>query len=188
VPKEIEVKLPVSAAKFEELLARVDVRLPRLIEAMDDRYFDLGDRPYALRIRTTTCEDQNASVTTTSITLKARKGALQGGVNVREEIEPSISRSEVARFKAMFEALGFPEYARVEKRRESVTVGHCVVSFDLVQRLGTFIEVEAKSADEATARAAIAEVVAGMGLSHVAPEPRGYLDLILEAQGGPQEG
>lgn len=153
-----------------------------------DRYFNVGDRPWTLRIRE---EDHGrppaplkATVTRreAKLTLKSRKKAFQmpaDGISVRQEFEPLLRVDEIDQWLQILEALGFPEYAKVDKFRAEFELGGATICLDRVKDQGTFVEVEVISDDLAQAKIIIQKVCVQLGLAGVQPETRGYLDMAL---------
>lgn len=76
-----------------------------------------------------------------STTFKGKR--LGGKLKVREEHEFSVSDFDQAR--QLFEALGYKEYFRFEKKRHSFILNECLVEFDTLPYIGHFVEIEGSS-------------------------------------------
>ena len=64
-----------------------------------------------------------------SMTFKGKR--LKGKLKIREENEFNVSDFEQAR--SLLVALGYKEYFRFEKKRESFTLDRCLIEFDTLQ-------------------------------------------------------
>lgn len=98
----------------------------------------------------------------------------------REEIEFALA-TDLATASTLFERLGFRPAATVRKLRAEwriATLHDAVVSIDEVLDLGTFCELEVATESVAEGRAALAELQERLGLSHLAPIPDSYLELL----------
>lgn len=73
-----------------------------------------------------------------SATFKGRRK--KGKLKIRPEHEFEVSDFDQAR--AMFEALGYKESFRFEKKRQSFSLGDCVVEIDTLPYLGHYVEIE----------------------------------------------
>ncbi|KZX10619.1 class IV adenylate cyclase [Methanobrevibacter filiformis] len=136
---EVEVKMKVNNfnSSKKELKKLNPQQEPT--EYQEDIYFERDDIGFAkndkaLRIRKTTKKDESAVF----VTYKGPK--LDKLSKTREEIELGVEDSD--KLKTIFERLGFYENGKVSKEREIYKVEKYVVSFDNIENLGTFIEIE----------------------------------------------
>jgi adenylate cyclase class 2 len=176
---EVEQKFYVDdTTPLRETLARWNARAHGQVTQRDTYYNhpsrDFAATDEALRVRTV--DD------TTVVTYKGPKQP--GSVKTRHEIElPVMSREG---WDELLEALGFRPTAIVVKQRESWQLLHdtsqVTVSFDQVEGLGQFVEVEvvADPADVAEAQQTILDLANVWGLERV--EPRSYLEMVLAGQ------
>ncbi|WP_162006698.1 class IV adenylate cyclase [Roseimaritima sediminicola] len=121
------------------------------------------------------------------ITYKGPKQASQ--VKTRQELEWSLGPDDARgeKMTAVLEALGFRPVATVEKFRETLEIHWdglvLEVTLDEVNGVGWYAEIEAIAADQAavaTAREAVLSLARRLGLTQ--PEPRSYLNLLLNAE------
>lgn len=104
-----------------------------------DAYFDNPERNFtntdeALPIR----EANNYAL----ITYKGPKVG-SGSIKTREELNIKVESREI--MEAFFQRIGFQKTASVKKFRESYSIGKATVTFDQVDELGSFTEIEAVS-------------------------------------------
>lgn len=132
------MKIPVDCSRFEYLLEQISYKKPRIGKQVieEDHYFahpcrDFSITDEALRIRYS--ED--------SITLTYKGPRIEAGdpFKIREEIEVKIDGNDI---KSLLESLGFKEVAVIRKRRTYIEVEDFLVTFDEVEDLGCFVEIE----------------------------------------------
>lgn len=171
---EVEAKAPAGPETADALGRRGEVVDEQVHE---DVYYqhpsrDLATTDEALRLRRT---DEGAAWT--------YKGPRRGGeTKTRTEHETPVADPDAA--AAILEALGFDPLPPVRKERTVYYLGDWTATLDEVEDLGRYVEVERVveettdvDALEAQALDLLEEVGAGP------PEPRSYLELVLE-QGG----
>jgi adenylate cyclase class 2 len=141
MPVEIEAKMKVD--DLPAVRARlVDAGAQHVGDATEINVFlDTEDRSLlaadqGLRVRSAT--DQKTGAHTFTATYKGPRH--HGQLKSREEIEMTVGDFESA--VEMFEALGFRQTLRFEKRRESWTIDGCKIELDELPLLGTFVEIE----------------------------------------------
>ena len=180
---EIEQKFRVlDHAAVRAALARMGGESAGVV-AEEDLYFNAPDRDFAATgeaFRLRRVGDVNV------LTYKGPKRA--GPVKTRPEIELTVAGGDAgaATAAALLAGLGYRPVAVVRKDRATFGVlgfgePPVTVCLDTVERVGTFVEVEAV-ADEAmaeAAQAAVLTVAAELGLTDL--EPRSYLRMLLEA-------
>jgi adenylate cyclase class 2 len=136
---ELEVKFYLS--RRGELERRLDamgkITAPRVLEI--NLRFDTPDRSLTpegrmLRLR----QDTRARVTYKG------PGVSQGGANLRQELEFTVSDFDTAR--KLFEALGYQVYTMYEKYRTTYQVGSLEVVLDELPN-GDFLEIEGPDAE-----------------------------------------
>jgi adenylate cyclase class 2 len=118
------------------------------------------------------------------------KGPRQStSVKIREEIELPIDAAQIVQWQTLVERLGFTTLPPVRKLRR-VFVSNMdrykafTVVMDEVQQLGSFAEVEQIVTSQQSleaARLAVTQLAGLLGLSD--PEPRSYLDQLLQQMG-----
>ncbi len=176
MPTEIEakIKVPDLAAVRRKLQAAGATRTGKELET--NNFFDTPDRSLqssdkGLRIRVAVDETGKSHCTVTM------KGPLQKAqFKTREETEFSADRPEAVR--KMLENLGYQLTLSFEKRRETWAFSGCEVALDEVPYLGTYVEIEGKSAsDEAAARDVTAAREA-LGLADLPLIYTGYISLL----------
>jgi adenylate cyclase class 2 len=186
---EVKYRAPDPAAVLDRLLTLGAKRAWEADEA--DHYFNGPDRDYrqtdeAFRIRRTADD--------TRLTYKGPKR--EAATKTRKEIEVRIGdgREETAAgMTELLVCLGFRPVAVVRKKRVVYRLDRPVggkarrveVCFDEVERVGSFVEVEAlaEESEFEDAKAAVLGLAAELGLT--AQERRSYLGLLLEAMGKP---
>jgi adenylate cyclase, class 2 len=131
---ELEVKFYISRRRELEMkLNAIGVVIaPRVLEV--NLRFDTPDRALTLagkvlRLR----RDANSRITYKGV------GKLEGGANLRQELEFTVSDFDTA--KALFEALGYEIYTIYEKYRTTYKVGNVEVVVDELPT-GDFLEIE----------------------------------------------
>lgn len=109
---------------------------------------------------------------------------------MRREIELALQSGKLAgqEFSEMLKILGFRPVKTVVKIRDSYHINwqdrHCEVCVDLVEGLGMFIEVETIAEEAAldAAKQAVLKLASLLELQD--PEPRSYLNMLLELEQG----
>jgi adenylate cyclase class 2 len=180
---EVEQKFPVAdLGAVEAGLAALGAGIsPPQQEA--DLYFahparDFAATDEALRLRQRGDEGY--------ITYKGPK--LDAQTKTRREIELPLcaSAAGLEGWRELLEALGFRPVAEVRKSRRKALVAwqdrRVEVSLDVVEQLGTFVELELMASAEAVAaaKACIAALAGQLGLGR--SERRSYLELLLEGK------
>jgi adenylate cyclase, class 2 len=137
--KELEVKFYLSRRKEMErkLHALGTITAPRVLEI--NLRFDTPDKALTsagkvLRLR----RDSKSRVTYKGLAIS------DGGANLRQELEFSVSDFDTAR--ALFEALGYQVYTIYEKYRTTYLVDHLEVVLDELPT-GDFLEIEGADAE-----------------------------------------
>jgi adenylate cyclase, class 2 len=129
---------------------------------------DFGKTDEALRVRYT---NDHAVVTYKGAKLK------QYGLKAREELNFAVESGEL--FEQMLDRLGFCKTAEVNKWRENFQLNDAAVSLDMVDELGTFVEIEIMTeADNASATDQIQKIAKEIGVSGE-PILASYLELLL---------
>ena len=179
---EVELKFPVSdLASIVRLLAARGAKAGRPVSQCD-AYFNHPQRDFAqtdeaFRIRT---------VDGLRVAVTYKGPVVDTQTKTRREIELEFAKSHEteARLNEMLRLLSFRPARKVQKLR---TPYHLVidgrdleVALDVVEDLGSFVEIEtlASEADRAEARDAICALAKELGLSQ--PERRSYLRLLVE--------
>jgi adenylate cyclase class 2 len=169
---EVEVKAPAGPGTREELVARGE---PVGEVVQEDVYYqhpcrDLASTDEALRIRRV---DGEAEWT--------YKGPRRGGeTKTRRELGSGLADGDAV--GASLEALGFEPLPPVRKDRERFDLGSWTAVLDDVQGLGRFVELERLVEDGRDVEALEAEALDLLDeLATGEPEPRSYLELVLEA-------
>ena len=132
---------------------------------------DFGSTDEALRVRYT---DGPALVT-----YKGKK-LREYGLKAREELNTSVESGEV--FEQILDRLGFTKTAEVNKWRENYRLGNASFALDLVDGLGTFVEIEIMTENNgADATGQIHKLAKEMGITGE-PILASYLELLLSTQ------
>lgn len=180
---EVEAKIELySCSELEELAGRIEKLGARLEERVyeEDVYYqhpckDFAETDEALRLRST----RNY----TELTYKGPKTII-GGSKSRPEY--SIPITDPGQARQILESLGFKPVAIVRKERVYYSYkGIASISFDKVEGLGCFVEVEYKGGgglEEAVG--VVNSIVAMLGLDKHKRVYKSYLELILEKTGG----
>ncbi len=177
---EVEQKFPVAdLAAVEAGLAALGAGVSAAREEVD-LYFahparDFAATDEALRLRLTGLQG--------SITYKGPK--IDAVTKTRREIELPLGelREGTTGWRELLEALGFRPVAEVRKSRRKAFVSwqdrRIEISLDVVEQVGTFVELElmAGPPDLAAAKACIAALADRLGLTR--SERRSYLELLL---------
>jgi len=132
---------------------------------------DFGSTDEALRVRYT---DGPALVT-----YKGRK-LREYGLKAREELNTAVESGEV--FEQILDRLGFTKTAEVNKWRENYKLGNASFALDLVDHLGTFVEIEIMAeTDGSDAASQIQKIAKEMEISGE-PILASYLELLLSTR------
>jgi len=182
---EVELKFPVAdtTRSLIHLLNLGAVHDGKTVQR--DTYFSHPQRSFAqtneaLRLREV--DDKNF------ITYKGP--LVDHQTKMRREIEISLQSGKLAgqEFSEMLKILGFRPVKTVVKIRDSYRINwqdrHCEVCIDQVEHLGTFIEVETIAEEAALddAKQTVLKLASLLDLQN--PEPRSYLNMLLELQQG----
>jgi adenylate cyclase class 2 len=186
---EVEVKVSIrSPAATEQALLRLGA-VKTNIETQIDTYFNhpcrsFEDTDEALRLRdrksidlATIPDDLHAGMI--EMTYKGPK--LDTSTKTRYEMSVGISGTGSA--QSILEHLGFTLIATVKKERTFFSVGDMVVSIDLVEHLGSYLEAEriVGAKDKIPeAREEIFQFLAQLGLHREDSIRESYLELYLE--------
>lgn len=171
---EVEAKAPAGPGTADALARRGEVVDEQVQEDVYYRHpaRDLAATDEAVRIRRT---GRGAAWT--------YKGPRRGGeTKTRTEHETAVADPDAA--AAILEALGFEPLPPVRKERVVHDLGAWTATLDEVEGLGRYVEVERLVETEADVDALEAdalELLEAVGAGE--PEPRSYLELVLE-QGG----
>ena len=139
-PIEVEIKVPV--ADPDSLRHKLLVLHATLLTTVTqiDLYLSHPCRSFpetdeALRLRTTIDADGQSQF---EVTYKGPK--LDTTTKTREEFTVRLPTSET--MAQIFQALGFTEVATVKKHRSFFKIDDAVLSIDIVDNVGTFMEIE----------------------------------------------
>lgn len=178
----LEVELKFRLADEAELagrLAKLGATAGETVTQFDAYYNhpsrDFAETDEALRIRSVDGVER--------LTYKGPKHG--GATKSREEIELPLSEGSGDQWCTVLRRLGFRAVKVVRKRRTPHQVRHrgreFEVAIDRVDGVGTFVEVETvvAPAERLAADADLLDLAAGLGL--VNPEPRSYLEMLLDA-------
>lgn len=132
---------------------------------------DFGSTDEALRVRYT---DKGALLTYKGAKIKKL------GLKAREELNTGLESGEV--FEQVLDRLGFKKTAEVNKWRENYRLGEAAFALDLVEHLGTFVEIEIMTdSDGETTTKKIETLAKEFGISGE-PILASYLELLLSRQ------
>lgn len=187
---EVELKFRVDDTKLlkAKLVEFGSKQLPTNRQV--DTYFahparNFAETDEALRLRTVEeATDQGRTNQQVHVTYKGPR--IGNGAKTRREIELPLPQSDSshADWSELLGALGFSVVREVAKTRTSYHLecdGRAMeVVIDEVLDLGTFAEVEtiSESGDLAAAEKTVLQIASTLGLSD--PEPRSYLEMLLE--------
>ncbi len=133
---ELEAKIKIQGPEeVKKALMRVNAQ-KKGFEAQKDVYFNAPHRDFALtdealRVR---YADGVAEVT--------YKGPKMADLNLKARTELNIDVGSGNDFEQMLELLGFSRVMEVRKVREIFEVDETVISIDMVEELGWFVEIE----------------------------------------------
>ncbi|QEG43728.1 CYTH domain protein [Roseimaritima ulvae] len=182
---EVELKFAVAEpGKLRQRVLDLGGTAVGVVEQHCDTYYahpcrDFKQTTEALRIRSVDGHYH--------ITYKGPKRA--GVVKTRQELEWSLGADDPdgENMSTLLVSLGFQPVATVTKHRETLELHRqgqdLKVTFDEVAGVGSYSEIEAIAEQEsqiAAAREAILQFAEELGLT--APEPRSYLNLLLNCQ------
>ncbi len=190
----IEVELKFQVIDHADILSRLTTLGAKAdgIEDHQDTYYrhpcrDFAQTKEALRIRRvkTRQHDDLPPTAESRITYKGPK--FPGVVKARQELEWDVESCDhdAQNFEQLLGQLGFIPALTVCKQRRSHQVTYreqtLIVALDVVEELGSYIEIEtiAEEPDQvAAAQALVQEFAAVLGLD--SPEPRSYLSMRLQ--------
>ncbi|MET1128263.1 MAG: class IV adenylate cyclase [Thermoproteota archaeon] len=176
---EVEAKVILGSCS---LLSEVEERLKalgaQLVEEKRevDTYYqhpcrNFAETDEALRVR--------VSSSGVEVTYKGPKTVV-GGVKSRQEVTLKLREGNVA---ALLESLGFRPVAEVVKERRYYRLGSVVVTLDVVEGLGCFLEAEyagGEGVDEAVR--VVEEALRKLGVASMPRTTKSYLEMVLEAR------
>jgi adenylate cyclase class 2 len=176
MPTEIEakIKVPDLAAVRGKLSAAGATRIGKELET--NSFFDTPDHSLqssdkGLRIRTAVDE---SGVSRCTVTMK---GPRQKAIfKTREETEFSADPPEAVR--KLLENLGYQLTLSFEKRRETWAFGGCEVALDELPYLGTYVEIEGKSASDDSAARDVSAARDKLGLADLPLISIGYVSIL----------
>lgn len=141
----LEIELKVSVPSLDPIRDRLVLRRARPCGRVHehDRYYNAPHRDFALtdeavRVRYT---DDHAVVTYKGPKIK------KFGLKAREELNFAVESGET--FETMLARLGFTLTTDVNKWRENYRLGDATISLDTVEELGTFVEIEVVTENDA---------------------------------------
>ena len=147
MPIEIEAKMKVEG--FEPVLAALRQHNAKSLgeHIETDTFFDTADRELlaadkGLRLRVAV--DVNTKRSEALLTHKGPVGL--GPLKKRQEIQTVVANPEM--MARLLEQLGFKQWLRYQKRRQSWQLDNCRVELDEIPHLGKFVEIEGPN-DEA---------------------------------------
>lgn len=160
--------------KVEKTLLRLGAK-KIITQAMEDVYFahpskDFGKTDEALRLRK---QEAGAELT--------YKGPRMKTDNSKAREEVTLKTDNPLTAQRIVERLGFKEFLIVKKTRSSYVLDKLRVDLDNVDGLGEYVELEVltESPERATSLLELARKELGLEK----PEPRTYLEMIVEKQG-----
>lgn len=172
MPVEVEAKMKVAslAPTRERLVAFSATRVDARFEV--NAFFDTPDRALksrdeGLRVRSMT--DEAGDITAVMTFKGPHVGASEDALKRREEIEFAIGDFDAA--AALLGRLGYVPTLAFEKRRETWSLGGCLVELDELPHLGTFVEIEGDAE-------AIEAVRTTLGLDAEPLITRGYIGMM----------
>jgi len=172
--REIEIKARVSG--LDGVIAKLVARGTEVSEPVEqhDRVYGLPGVPGAsensepwLRIRTETKQDEKTSY----LTLK------KSVTNQLDSIEHETIVDNEEEVEHIIEQLGFVPYSDLTKTRRKAHVGDIELCLDIVEPLGSFIEAEKLTGDDADYEAVVEElwsILEPLGVSRADTVTDGY--------------
>lgn len=147
MPIELEAKLRVSnhdttRGHLRAIGAEFRSRVLETNTLLDTPDGQLRGSGCGLRVRRAVNDENGTAVCT--VTYKGPRAA--GTLKQREEIETTVADGDA--MQSLFQSLGYTQSLVFEKRRETWSLGGCLIELDDVAQLGLFVEVEGP--DEAT--------------------------------------
>lgn len=175
---EVERKYRLDHADIRPALAAAGYRPLDPVE-QTDRYFDHPNRPFgvtdeALRLR----EIVGDEGTRVELTYKGP----QRGQTAKSRPEMTVAVDDATTAHRLLRSLGFDAVASVAKTRERHINDDVTVALDLVDGLGSFVEVEVLTAEDAvsSAEARLEGAAAELGLDAATTIEQTYLGMLLE--------
>ncbi|MCF2135844.1 MAG: class IV adenylate cyclase [Candidatus Thorarchaeota archaeon] len=184
---EVEIKIPVHTHNITTMLTNLGLQ-PERIEHHEDHYFnhpcrDFAETDEALRLRHVRTEPPSAlqgeGIARIELTYKGPK--LDPLSKTRVEINSIISDKNG--LIAIIEHLGFRDVAVVRKTRTIYHMNDVEVCVDVVEGLGTFVELESITASKdaiPAVRDHLFEIARMLHLDPVTMIRKSYLELIIE--------
>lgn len=182
---EVEVKLPIYRRSITERgLVEAGFEAGDLVEE-SDVYYTAGFHDFikldeALRIRTSRNLTRQEAVS--YLTFKGKK--LDDVSMTRLELETTVGDGTVA--DAILSALGFEALFPVKKLRQYYHRGRVTACLDQVSDLGSFLELEVQTEEEAGREEALDEIrqiLAGLGSDMSETTRRSYLSMLMKKKG-----
>jgi adenylate cyclase class 2 len=156
---ETEVKIKLSHPRIEDLEKELIKNNFKFIneEIQEDIYFNSIYKDFkltdeALRIR--------VSKDKAELTYKGPK--LSSDIKVREELSCEIK--DVNSMISILEKLGFLPKYKINKKRKNYMWGKYIISLDIVENLGEFIEIEANDVSKNEFKSFVSEFVEKFGI------------------------
>jgi adenylate cyclase class 2 len=190
---EVEVKIAIrNPKKISQKLSQL-CAVRTNTETQVDTYFNHPCRNFestdeALRLRAreeVSVHKTSEHIPTTQLELTYKGPKIDKTTKTRYEMSVSVDDFEAA--KSILLQLGFEEVATVKKKREFFSVDNMVVSIDLVEHVGVFLEVEQiVSAEEEipASRERIMQLLESLGLDRNDSIRESYLELFLRKEHG----
>ncbi|MDD1701843.1 MAG: class IV adenylate cyclase [Methanoregula sp.] len=174
----LEIELKVRVDSLDPIRSRLDARGARFTgkEHEHDIYYnaphrDFGSTDEALRVRYT---GSGALLTYKGAKIK------KYGLKAREELNCGLESGEV--FEQVLDRLGFKKTAEVNKWRENYRLENAAFALDVVEGLGTFVEIEIMTDSEGPeATEQIGKFAKEMEINGE-PILASYLELLLSTQ------
>ncbi len=143
---EVEMKIPVDCSKFEYLLEQISYKKPRIGRQVveEDHYFAHPCRDFSITDEVLRVRYSDNGIT---LTYKGPRIEVGDAFKTREEIEVKLKEGDI---KSLLEKLGFKEIAVIRKRRTYIEVEDFIVTFDDVEDLGCFVEIESTGQPDPT--------------------------------------
>ena len=192
---EVEIKLKICKNDIifiEKYLRNNKIHLLSEFQ-QKDIYFETNPPTYAhldkaLRLRIEQSFDNKISNSTLEMTYKGPK--ISSNTKTREELSLKFdSSTESDKIVTFFMALNFYQKGLVQKRRKNYTIKpNIIMSLDLVDSLGTFLELETISNSEEEIPEAenqlwiLLENISNGKLSKAQSITKSYLELLMEKE------
>ncbi len=169
----LEIEIKAYCDNHEDIIAKINSLGGEFIAALSERdiYYshpcrDFAETDEAFRIRT----ENGRNI----LTYKGPKL----GRKTKSRIEKETVFDDLDSMTGIVESLGFGRVEEVIKTRTVYRIRDIEICLDLVEGLGTFVELEKKGNDRESGEKELAAIAAGLGLSEF--ETRSYLELKLE--------